>query len=171
MQNISNGKSSEINPFLFITETIFDAIDAGDFGEMCLHRKIAPHQITLYIFNEGKDFHKCTFDSFSKIDDYLLLLTDKSTVDDLEDLAKYIEMLLQRSNISVLNNPDHIFKEKSSLARKCNEMDSIGVPYGLILNEDSLRTGMLKLRNRDTTLSETIHISYLNDYVPKIFQS
>lgn len=37
-------------------ETVFDSIDAGDFGEMCIHRKIAPYQCSVYCFAKGK-FH------------------------------------------------------------------------------------------------------------------
>lgn len=80
-------------------------------------------------------------------------------------------MLLQRSHIIVLNLDDCQFSSRSTLNQKHNEMDAIGVPYSLTLDSDSLKTGFLKLRNRDTTLSETIHISYLNDYLPQIFQS
>lgn len=35
-------------------ETVLDSIDAGDFGEMCLHRKIAPYQCSVYSFAKGK---------------------------------------------------------------------------------------------------------------------
>lgn len=80
-------------------------------------------------------------------------------------------MLLERSNISILNTDGCQFSDNSALEQKYNEMDAIGVPYGIILDEDSLTTGFMKLRNRDTTLAETIHISYLKDYLPQIFQS
>lgn len=80
-------------------------------------------------------------------------------------------MLLQKSQITVLSTDDFQFFENLSLQQKCSEMDAIGVPYELILDSDSLKTGFMKLRNRDSTLSETIHISYLNDYLPQIFQS
>lgn len=80
-------------------------------------------------------------------------------------------MLLERSNISILNSDGCQLSDETALEQKCNEMDAIGVPYGIILDEDSLKTGFMKLRNRDTTLAETIHISYLKDYLPQIFQS
>lgn len=89
---------------------------------------------------------------------------------DLNDLAIYIRMLLNRSKIITFDFVDHSFDNESALNLKFNETDAIGIPYGLILNEISLQNGFMKLRNRDTTLSETIHISQLNDYVPKIFQ-
>lgn len=89
----------------------------------------------------------------------------------MEDLVKYVSMLLQRSDISILTSEDCNFCENSALQQKYHEMDAIGIPYGILVDAESLKTGFMKLRNRDTTLSETIHISYLTDYLPKIFQS
>lgn len=90
---------------------------------------------------------------------------------ELKDLAKYISILLERSNISVFKLDEFQFDDTSNLDQKHSEMDAIGVPYSLVVDDKSLKTGFLKLRNRDTTLSETIHITYLNDYLPQIFQS
>lgn len=38
---------------VLFTETVLDSIDAGDFGEMCLHRKIAPYQCIVYSLCQG----------------------------------------------------------------------------------------------------------------------
>lgn len=35
-------------------ELCIDAIDAGDFGEICLHRKIAPYQCYIYCLASGR---------------------------------------------------------------------------------------------------------------------
>lgn len=35
-------------------EVVLDSIDAGDFGEMCIHRKIAPYQCSVYCFATSK---------------------------------------------------------------------------------------------------------------------
>lgn len=99
-----------------------------------------------------------------------LSFLDTSISNELKELAKYVSMLLQRSNISILSSDDCHFSTNSALEQKHNEMDTIGIPYGIILDSESLSLGFMKLRNRDTTLSETIHISYLTDYLPKIFQ-
>lgn len=84
---------------------------------------------------------------------------------------KYVSVLLQKSQITVLSTDNIQFFENLSLQQKYNEMNAIGVPYEIVLDSDDLRIGFMKLRNRDRTLSETIHISYLNDYLPQIFQS
>lgn len=49
-------------------------------------------------------------------------------------------------------------------------MDKIGVTYNLILESKSLQNGLIKLRNRDTTISEIIHISDIPNYLLKIFK-
>lgn len=96
--------------------------------------------------------------------------TDPSDVIDLYDLSRYISMLLQECNIEVLHSEDILFPQKTNIDDEFNKIDSIGIPYSLILDVESLNTGLMKLRNRDTTLSETIHISFLTEYLSKIFK-
>lgn len=58
-----------------IIETVLDSIDAGDFGEMCLHRKIAPYQCIVYSISQGKKnlFNQCVeqFIYFTKINRFI----------------------------------------------------------------------------------------------------
>lgn len=102
---------------------------------------------------------------------FIFNVSDPNIYGELEDLAKYITMLLTKHNVSIFNSNVSIFSIESDLERKYNEMDAIGIPYGLILDEKSLQNGVIKLRCRDTTLCETIHISYLPHYLLKIFRS
>lgn len=102
---------------------------------------------------------------------YLWFFVDATVNRELEDLKKYISMLLKRSNISVLSSLERHCSHLTDLESKYTEMDAIGVPYGIILDTNSLKTGLIKLRNRDTTIAETMHISYIQDYLPKIFQA
>lgn len=155
-----------------------DSIDAGDFGEMCLHRKIAPYQCIVYSLCQGIKWlnsKNIVYQIESKVESKFLLnhlfCLDGSTSNDLKELVKYVSMLLQRSNISILDANDCHFVENAALQQKFTEMDAIGIPYGILLDSDSLKTGFMKLRNRDTTLSESIHIGCLTEYLPKIFQS
>lgn len=152
---------------------MLDSIEAGDFGEMCLHRKIAPYQCSVFSISNGMMEYSSQFYLFLPIKCHLKFISfiDASTSQDLSDLLKYISMLLERSQISVLNLDDCQLSDSTALDQKHREMDAIGVPYSLVIDSESLRTGFMKLRNRDTTLSETIHISYLKDYLPQIFQS
>lgn len=86
-------------------------------------------------------------------------------------MARYITLILEKANISIINLEKFIFTHKDDLDREYVNMDSIGVPYGITLEEETLQSGLMKLRNRDTTLCENIHISYIPHYLLKIFQS
>lgn len=125
-----------------------DAVDTGATSEINFHRKIAPYQCSIF----------ATF-------------SDQSNQVELQDLAKYVTSLLRRSNISTLNAPKCFVTSEEALNISFQEMDSIGVPYGIVLDESSLKNGLIKLRNRDTTISETIHLSDVPDYLLKIFNS
>lgn len=128
---------------------MIDAVDTGASTEINFHRKIAPYQCSV-----------------------LVTATDpQSNHVELQDLAKYVTSLLRRSNISTLNAPKCFVTGVDALNDALREMDNIGVPYGVLLDEISLKNGLIQLRNRDTTISETIHLSDVPDYLLKIFQS
>lgn len=160
-------------------EMVLDSIDAGDFGEMCLHRKIAPYQCSVYCFAKGKFQCHCALCNARQFIHYPIVFflcvcrsfADASFHRELEELAKYITMMLNKCRVSIFNLKNSTFSIQSDLERKFTEMDAIGIPYGLILDENSLQNGVMKLRCRDTTLCETIHISYLSRYLSQIFRS
>lgn len=88
-----------------------------------------------------------------------------------QDLTKYIRLILQQAGIStVMENDLHFVKDVAALDGQFNNADGIGIPYVLIVDNESLETGFLKLRNRDTTISEKIHLSDLPQYLMDIFQ-
>lgn len=80
-------------------------------------------------------------------------------------------MMLSKHSISIFNLDESSFTIHSDLERTFSEMDAIGIPYGLILDDTSLQNGVMQLRNRDTTICETIHISYLPQYLLQIVRS
>lgn len=123
-------------------------MDTGVTSEINFHRKIAPYQCSVFA-----------------------IFSDQSNQVELQDLAKYVTSLLRRSNISTLNAPKCCVIGEDALNLAYQEMDSIGVPYCILLDEISLKNGLIKLRNRDTTISETIHLSDVPDYLLKIFHS
>lgn len=88
---------------------------------------------------------------------------------ELNDLAKYIKIMLIKHQVSIFNMDESTFTPQSDLQQKFTEMDAIGIPYGLVLDEKSLQNGVMKLRCRDTTVCETIHISYLPQYFLQLF--
>lgn len=126
---------------------ILDAIELSADGTFKFHRRLAPYQISIVKMGCNKE---------------------------LLDLARYIEMLIENADksINILNSSSIEILDEKSLLTNFVEIDkSIGIPYSLVVDDNTLKTGLLELRNRDTTLSETIHISDIPSYIVKIFNS
>lgn len=102
---------------------------------------------------------------------FQLALIVKEPSKDLVDLARYIELLVESidPNISILNESE--INSHDELSSQYQIYDDIGIPYVVVLDPTALDHGMFKLRNRNTTLSETIHISDVSNYLIKIFNS
>ncbi|GAB0087357.1 DNA polymerase subunit gamma-2, mitochondrial [Sergentomyia squamirostris] len=128
---------------------LFDAVDSADETEsLLLHRKIAPHQLAIFCY-PGK----------------------MENLPDLQDLARLIAINTRKVGISTLNLPKCSTSDEGIFSRELLQMDQLGTPYCIILTDDSLRSGLLNLRSRDTTLSETIHLTDIPSYLQKIFSS
>lgn len=109
------------------------------------HRKIAPYKISFA-------------NSMSVI----------SGKDELKDLSLYICLQLRNLYISCLLLP---ISQKGSLEAQFQLYDKLGVPYTIVLNENTLKNGIALLRSRDTTLKEQVHISDLPVYIEKIYRN
>jgi glycyl-tRNA synthetase (class II) len=88
-------------------------------------------------------------------------------------MAKYIELLIGKAdpNIKVLNELTTFNYDENQIEEMLKNYDEVGIPYDILLDEKSLKDGLFQLRNRNTTLSETIHLSDVTDYLVKIFNS
>lgn len=111
---------------------------------LALHRRISPYQFAIVRQNTSNK--------------------------DLVDLARLIELLIRESDpsIEVLNVDD---SKKHQSGENCESFDQIGIPYDIVLDDACLEHGILKLRNRNTTLSESIHLSDVPSYLIKIIKS
>lgn len=125
---------------------LFDAVNLSD-DYTALHRRSSPYQ--------------------------LALITNGSSTRDLLDLARYIELLIQETdpNIMILNESNSEIRNQEELLGRFEMYDKIGLPYAIIIDDETLESGLFKLRNRNTTLSETIHLSDVTGYLIKIFNS
>lgn len=123
-------------------------LDAVNLSEdyTAFHRRSAPYQIALLVNEPSAD---------------------------LIDLARYIELLVNvtEPEIEILNESKTKVVNERNWNMELAKLDEIGIPYSIMLNQNSLKAGLLKLRNRNTTLSETIHLSDVTSYVIKIFNS
>lgn len=127
---------------------LFDSIESSREGTLALNRKIAPYQCGIFCFFEGKKISS-----------------------DLTDLSTHISNVIRKLGISALNLQKCHTNDRNILFSELSQMDQIGVPYCIILDSGSLQTGLMKLRSRDTTLSEVIHITDVSNYLQKIFNS
>ena len=124
---------------------LLDAVDSSENHALCLSRKLAPFKCSLMTFSQDPD-----------------------EISELKELANHIANVLRKSEIAVLNTPKSNFTCEEKLKSEFLCMDRIGVPFCIVLKEQSLQNGLFHLRNRDTSVSETIHISDLPNYLLKI---
>ncbi|KAG5684598.1 hypothetical protein PVAND_013823 [Polypedilum vanderplanki] len=127
---------------------LFDALSLTDYYT-AFHRRIAPFQLSIIPNGSRENAKK------------------------LDDLARYIELLIIESEpkIKVLNDLKTRNYDESEFIKQCSFHDKMGIPYNILIDERSLDEGFLKLRNRNTTLSEKIHLSDVTNYLIKIFTS
>lgn len=95
----------------------------------------------------------------------------------MRDLQTHLILVLKRAGLRVYvpgNLPENVtlYYNKNGKEDSLAVADRLGIPYDILIDEnESLKTGFLKLRNRDTALSEIIHISDIPNYLLKIFHS
>lgn len=123
-------------------QVLLDAFESEE-GTVRIHRKLAPYKCGIVCHAE-----------------------DPAQLTELRDLAKHLCNVLRKANLPVLDCSD-----RNGNRKQFHHLDSIAVPYSLVLRDQTLQTGLLQLRSRDTTLSETIHISDLPQYLLKIVTS
>uniref|UniRef100_A0A1B0BZQ3 Anticodon-binding domain-containing protein n=1 Tax=Glossina palpalis gambiensis TaxID=67801 RepID=A0A1B0BZQ3_9MUSC len=88
--------------------------------------------------------------------------------DELIDLCLHICHIIRKLGLRVYDR--HIHQSNySSLIEELTHTDLLGIPYAIQVEKVSLKTGILKLRNRDSSLAETIHISDIETYLFGIF--
>ncbi|KAJ8975493.1 hypothetical protein NQ317_016369 [Molorchus minor] len=110
-----------------------------------LHRKLAPYKISLAITGSSA-----------------------AVVSELSDLALYLCRQLRTNNVPTLYLPSSY---KNTLEAQYNQYDELGIPYNVVLNDNTLKNGIIQLRNRDTTLKEQVHVSDLVNYVEQLFKN
>lgn len=79
----------------------------------------------------------------------------------------HITRMLQRAGLR-LYQQDFRADSKQTVYDELKNADLYGIPYSLLIDNESLSTGFIKLRSRDTTLMETIHLNDLPIYLLNI---
>lgn len=80
---------------------------------------------------------------------YNIYYLARETKDELNDLALYLTKQLRANNVSTLLLPCNANLALKTLWVK---FDELGIPYNVVLNENTLNNGIVFLRSRDTTL-------------------
>jgi len=139
---------SELSLECAVVGLFSDALDTDSVHKkpvLRIHRKLAPY--------------KCIFAASS---------SDPTTAMELEQLAFYLTKQFRKSGISTACLPDCA---KDTLPHQFQRNDEWGVPYTIVLTDNSLKSGIINLRNRDTTLMEEVHVSELSPYISQIFKN
>ncbi|XP_018323704.1 DNA polymerase subunit gamma-2, mitochondrial [Agrilus planipennis] len=140
---------SNINLSSMILNFICDAYEEPPYHEgvrpmMRIHRKLAPYKVAF------------------------TLSTNAGVMNNLNDLALYLCKQFRNECISTLltlNAP------KVTQEVQWQQYDQMGIPYTVVLNDNTLRNGIAHLRSRDTTLKEQVHISTMLTYLQQIFKN
>ncbi|KAL1498219.1 hypothetical protein ABEB36_009053 [Hypothenemus hampei] len=143
---------SDINIYTMFLNTICDAFTDSEYKGiqrtvLRFHRKLAPYKISFAISSA---------------------VTTASTLLDLNDLALHLTRQLRSVHLSTLLLP---ICSKISLDAQWKLYDQLGVPYNILLNEKTLKDGLVLLRSRDTTLKEQVHVSEIVNYMKQLFEN
>ncbi|KAJ8946170.1 hypothetical protein NQ318_004423 [Aromia moschata] len=142
--------TSRIHLSTMFLNSICDAFDEPLFqGKprelLRFHRKLAPYKISFAIAGPNA-----------------------ATVGEINDLAVYLCRQLRTNHVSTLLLPS---SSKYSLEAQYKQYDQLGIPYSVVLNENTLKNGIIQLRSRDTTLKEQVHVSDLVEYVQQLYKN
>nr|CAD7407973.1 unnamed protein product [Timema cristinae] len=132
--------------FTFLCDS-HDEVQLSDVPKevMRFHRKLAPY--------------KLAFSASS---------SSSATSEELSQLATYLTRQLRKAGVSTLLLPDVAKRSQESQFLRNDEM---GVPYTAVLNDNTLKTGILVLRSRETTLKEQVHVSELESHVELLLRN
>ncbi|XP_060554104.1 DNA polymerase subunit gamma-2, mitochondrial-like isoform X2 [Ruditapes philippinarum] len=91
------------------------------------------------------------------------LCRDGNMKEEINEVTTYIAGLLRAQGHQILDICDY----KNNLNWQMERFDEMGVPLTIIVNDSTIETGTVKIRNRDTRIKETLAIGDLTVYVTK----
>ncbi|CAL1266963.1 unnamed protein product [Larinioides sclopetarius] len=92
-----------------------------------LHYKLAPYKVSLAVEE-----------------------TDTENLKKLKDVISHLTKELKQTGVDII--PESDLKSNETIKTTFERCDEMGIPYIIVLNENSLQTGIAGLRSRDTTL-------------------
>eukprot|EP00057_Strongylocentrotus_purpuratus_P022325 XP_011676799.1 PREDICTED: DNA polymerase subunit gamma-2, mitochondrial-like [Strongylocentrotus purpuratus] len=80
---------------------------------------------------------------------------------ELRELSDYLGKEFRKAGVNVRS----IVEVSPSLENYYTMFDEMGVPFTILLNENTLKSGILRVRQRDTTLMQQLHITEVRDMI------
>ncbi|XP_077980683.1 DNA polymerase subunit gamma-2, mitochondrial-like [Glandiceps talaboti] len=74
---------------------------------------------------------------------------------DLREISEHLARDLRKAGVNTL----YVCEPQTSLEQQFIRFDEMGVPFTVVINEKTLKNGIIAMRNRDTTLKEQLHIT------------
>lgn len=71
---------------------------------------------------------------------------------EIEELATYISSILRKEGIKIVD----LNGTRVSLEDQFNRHDEMGIPFSVVVSDEMIETGTVRVRNRDTTILETM---------------
>ncbi|KAI8506666.1 mitochondrial glycyl-tRNA aminoacylation [Branchiostoma belcheri] len=95
------------------------------------------------------------------------VLPGRGTASQLREITDYIARDLRTAGIPCWYSAD----PQHSNEQQYTWYDEMGVPFSVAVNENTIKTGITLVRNRDTTIKEQVHISQLQHMLLRYMQA
>lgn len=76
--------------------------------------------------------------------------------DEIQEVSDILAKEFRTADINVLQV---VSMASSPSAKAFERLDQMGVPFAVLLSDTTVKSGVVKIRNRDTTLLQEMHIS------------
>lgn len=91
----------------------------------------------------------------------------RGTTVELRQVCEGLLTEFLEADISVWPGYLQAMPQRQTLDKSLSKYDEMGVLFTVIISENTLENGLLLVRNRDTTIRETMHISEVKKYLQK----
>ncbi|KAL4239830.1 polymerase (DNA directed) [Mactra antiquata] len=91
------------------------------------------------------------------------ILRDGEKRRQIQEVTTYIGRELRKNGLQIIDTQDRETSFNKQIARH----DEMGIPFTVIVDDSTIDTGAIRLRNRDTTIKETLAINKLVHYVTR----
>ncbi|CAN8002920.1 unnamed protein product [Ixodes hexagonus] len=95
--------------------------------------------------------------------------TIATTIPALRPLSSLLQIQLKKARVAVYCNP--LLGTETSLEEQISRFDEMGILFTIVLNENTQKTGVAYVRNRDTTVREQIHVTDIRKKLPLYLQT